>query len=477
MPNLKGIGLQNFRTFKDYGYLEFAPIIKLKDILLTYKTLKLMKQKRQIMHEHHYQTTNKFIKKNNSMKDSQANIQYEQSQLHKGITISLKQSFKIALFGISLLLTSSLVQAQAFVEQTGVNNPLDGVDTDWFIHSKPVFVDVDNDGDMDVFIGNDLGSISFYENTGSNISPNFIEKIGADNPFDGVNVGTYSTPNFVDIDSDGDKDAFIGGASGIIKFYENTGSNISPNFIEKIGTDNPFDGVDVGSYSAPTFVDIDNDGDMDAFVGEFYGNINFYENTGIVTIPNFVEQTGTNNPFDGEDVGNNSIPTFIDIDNDGDMDAFSGQDFGHIIFYRNRGSNIAPDFIRIWTGNPLDIDVDGYSSPAFVDIDSDGDMDFFTGKNDGTIKFYSNGFLVNSEAVLEKNLVFIFPNPVVDELIVEMEITKGEVVILNILGQVLKKVQIEQIMTSIDVSSFSQGQYMIIITTDEGKTITKSFVK
>ncbi|MFK7947135.1 MAG: AAA family ATPase, partial [Saprospiraceae bacterium] len=26
MPNLKGIGLQNFRTFKDYEYLDFAPI-------------------------------------------------------------------------------------------------------------------------------------------------------------------------------------------------------------------------------------------------------------------------------------------------------------------------------------------------------------------------------------------------------------------------------------------------------------------
>ena len=36
----------------------------------------------------------------------------------------------------------------------------------------------------------------------------------------------------------------------------------------------------------------------------------------------FAEQTGANNPFDGVDIGDKSSPTFVDIDNDGGFDAF-----------------------------------------------------------------------------------------------------------------------------------------------------------
>ena len=38
----------------------------------------------------------------------------------------------------------------------------------------------------------------------------------------------------------------------------------------------------------------------------------------------FAEQTGGNNPFNGVDVGLSATPTFVDIDNDGDIDVFKG---------------------------------------------------------------------------------------------------------------------------------------------------------
>ena len=42
---------------------------------------------------------------------------------------------------------------------------------------------------------------------------------------------------------------------------------------------NPFGLTDVGSYSSPVFVDIDGDGDLDAFIGERFGGIRYFENT------------------------------------------------------------------------------------------------------------------------------------------------------------------------------------------------------
>ena len=68
-------------------------------------------------------------------------------------------------------------------------------------------------------------------------------------------------------------------------------------FVERTGTANPLGSVVVGWENAPAFVDIDGDGDFDAFIGEEYGTINYFENTGTNTAPVFVERTGTGNPL------------------------------------------------------------------------------------------------------------------------------------------------------------------------------------
>ena len=139
-----------------------------------------------------------------------------------------------------------------------------------------------------------------------------------DNPFHGAEVGNDAKLTFVDVDSDGDMDAFIGSDDGDIFYFKNTGSATNPNFVKQTGTDNPFNGVDVGENAAPTFVDVDNDGDMDAFVGNEGGNISYFENTGSTTNPTFVEQAGADNPFNGVKVEGHAAPTFVDIDSDDD---------------------------------------------------------------------------------------------------------------------------------------------------------------
>ena len=60
-------------------------------------------------------------------------------------------------------------------------------------------------------------------------------------------------------------------------------------------------------------------GDLDLVVGEWDGSLNYIENTGTSTAPVFVQRTGSANPFDGLDVGDWSVPTLIDFDNDGTL--------------------------------------------------------------------------------------------------------------------------------------------------------------
>ena len=117
----------------------------------------------------------------------------------------------------------------------------------------------------------------------------------------------------------GDADMVFGEKFGRLIYFENLGSTLSPVFVQKSGDDNPFDGIDVGSFSEPALADLDNDGDLDLVAGDGDGMLHFLENTGTSTAPAFVLRTGSANPFDGIYVGFSSAPAVADIDNDGTL--------------------------------------------------------------------------------------------------------------------------------------------------------------
>lgn len=105
-------------------------------------------------------------------------------------------------------------------------------------------------------------------------SPN---RPGVANPFNGVDVGGASAPSFVDLDSDGDMDAVVGSEAGTLRSFRNNGTGV---FTELTGAANPFDGVVVNAYSKPSFADIDGDGDSDMVVGDWYGRVSGFLNDG-----------------------------------------------------------------------------------------------------------------------------------------------------------------------------------------------------
>ncbi|WP_442939257.1 VCBS domain-containing protein [Nostoc sp.] len=258
--------------------------------------------------------------------------------------------------------------------------------------NDPVFVDIDNDGDLDAFIGSDINNDSgsrtfFFENTGTASAPSFAAPVI--NPFGlGFSRG-YNSPDFADIDGDGDFDAFIGDSYGNTLFFRNTGTAAAPTFV---AATSPFG--DVGAYSKPTFADIDGDGDLDAFIGEEYGNTRYFQNTGTRTAPSFA--AAVTNPFGLSDVNpasftfDNASPTFADVDGDGDLDAFVGAFNGNTFFFQNTGTRTAPSFAAAVI-NPFGLsDVGNNSNPTFADIDNDGDLDAFVGELFGDTRFFEN---------------------------------------------------------------------------------------
>jgi len=262
------------------------------------------------------------------------------------------------------------------------------------------FIDLDNDQDLDLSWGDYFQqSLYIVSNIGNQFNPimdndNIITQFPYENP---VNTAGLNLPSFIDIDNDNDNDLFVTTLSGAygyqltnnFMFYE----NVDNDYL--LQTYNYIDTIDLLSDINPKFVDIDFDGDLDLFIGTNYdptsfpwiGKIVFYENIGFDSDNNPVWELHSNN-FLNMDLGNNLFPEFIDIDHDDDLDLFIGNYNGIIHYFENIGTVYNKDFE--YHGTIEDIDIQGYSTPEFIDIDDDDDYDLFLGCIDGSIYFYEN---------------------------------------------------------------------------------------
>lgn len=246
----------------------------------------------------------------------------------------------------------------------------------------PAWHDYDDDGDPDLFVGNQERSVYLYENEGSVREPRFTL---ASKEFASISVKQVTAPAFVDIDDDGDADMVIGQAAGDISLIRNTGSRSDADYSSEPES-LPLQTLDVDFESAPALADLDADGDLDLVIGANDGQFHFYRNDGDARIPDWRHVAAY---FDSIQVKNWSTPAFVDIDADGDLDLFSGSKLGPISFFENQGNQFQPRFEP--TPSALDTSfIDTQTYPAFVDIDADGDQDMFVGTALKGIAFFRN---------------------------------------------------------------------------------------
>jgi hypothetical protein len=294
-----------------------------------------------------------------------------------------------------------------FEEKTGAENPFDGIDFGG--RASPDFIDIDGDNDFDAFIGtNTPSSVSFYRNDGDISSPTFTQVTGSGNPLDGVSLGVLMIPMFVDIDNDNDFDVFIGLQDGTIDYFENINDNTSATLVQRNDGANPLSAVNVGLNAKIGFVDIDGDDDFDVFIGTNDGDIDYFENTNNNTSATFEARVGASNPFDGVDLGDEVRPTFLDMDDDGDYDVLIGELNGNIFYFENIGNASSPTFTqRTGSENPFNgVDLGAFrANISAVDINDDGNEDVFIGDADGFISFFSSSSITPVLGIFNVNAI------------------------------------------------------------------------
>jgi hypothetical protein len=248
--------------------------------------------------------------------------------------------------------------------------------------SLPVFADIDGDGDQDLFLANKISAensrtsvLLFVENTGTGTEPMFAVR-------DSLNLipSFHYAPAMADLDADGDLDMLLGTWNDGIAFYRNAGSRQSPEFVLE---QEAYVKLTRGSHSVPALVDIDADGDLDLFVGETSGTINFYRNNGSPSLPKFEL---VSDEYSGIDVGRRSVPRFLDVDRDGDFDLVAGTEGNGLLIFENVGDRTSPRFAAAATYLS---EVPPISTPAFVDLDGDGRDELLVGGISGGLYYFA----------------------------------------------------------------------------------------
>lgn len=380
----------------------------------------------------------------------------------------------------------------------------------------PHFADIDGDGDQDVIMslyggadGDSTRVVAYQENTGTPLAPSF----GAltESPW---NIGISFMPttiDFADVDNDGDLDLFIGSYDwddpnpAPIHGWENTGTATNPLF-NLAPAVNPFSFQPSAELSEVTFVDLDGDGDEDVLMNDYqsgndYEQFRYQKNLGVMpTFP--VYEAAQINPFGLENMEVETyIMSFDDLDNDGDQDLLiaGGDDLGTVgtafYFYENTGTATEPAFAMSVT-NPFNLMVPENTSailPDFVDIDGDGDTDivatiFNTDTYDSGVFFYENlGEPSSAKELSAINQLNVFPTVADVQIYWSTEtfedLNNNRLQIIDIHGQVLysEKVKFNSGVNqgAISVANFASGMYVLNVTSHEGKALAnqKFFVK
>jgi hypothetical protein len=278
--------------------------------------------------------------------------------------------------------------------------------------------DYDNDGNLDLYLNN-YGPNVLYRNKGDGTFEDVTAKAGV---AAGHKVGAAA--HFLDMDKDGDLDLFVANYLGFT--YENHLMRSSKGIHKYAGPmdfppmandlfrnngDGTFTDVSIASGVAEhkgwgmggVCADFDNDGDTDVYIAnDVYANF-LFENDGTGKFEEIGLFAGLAYDLHGDDQGSMGIDCG-DYDNDGLLDFYQTSYAEELtVLYRNLGGGIFED-VTMATGAGTGTLAHVTWGTGLVDFDNDGDRDIFVacGHLQDNVEQYNN-----SASTFVRNIVLM----------------------------------------------------------------------
>lgn len=239
-----------------------------------------------------------------------------------------------------------------------------------------VWVDINNDGLLDLFVGNEKSPAQLFLNKGDGTFEDIAQSAGVDR------ITVAKAVVAADYDNDGYMDLFVSNMNGDNFLYHNNHNLTFTEVAAKAGVQKPWQ-----SFPA-WFFDYDNDGWPDLFVSSYYisvdetlrsylglpGNVEtlkLYRNMHDGTFRDVTESVGLNRVF--MPMGSN----FGDVDNDGYLDIYLGTGnpsysslLPNVLLHNKDGKFFTDITASSGTG-----ELHKGHAVAFADMDNDGDED------------------------------------------------------------------------------------------------------
>ncbi|WP_162273983.1 FG-GAP repeat domain-containing protein [Mariniblastus fucicola] len=275
--------------------------------------------------------------------------------------------------------------------------------TSWaWIGSNHIFpsvsaVDYNTDGYDDLFLTSRWGPTQMLKNNGDGTFDDVTEEVGLSEPY------MVNTVLFVDLDNDGDKDAFIGRPMEKARYMRNDDGK----FVDV--TESHSDLGDQYFVSSITASDVNRDGLLDLYLTSYVPlqskTVRFEDrflteeereqyNLRVATTDFWVEMSGASNvllmnrgggklervPYDNllSQWRRSFQATWADYDNDGDDDLYVCTDFAPNALLRNDTPKGAAQPVFSAADDVFPKDLQGFSmGGSWGDYDSDGDLDLY----------------------------------------------------------------------------------------------------